>query len=188
MASGGIRHFNRDLAGSLGITEPELEAAAQSKEEDLHRLEARCRNPRPESPPPEGITLTAMSKAMSTATSTEFPPTIPPVQLTGRAVLLVDDGAATGATLIAAAASVRARGARRITLAVPAAPAQVLKALRSHADAVVVLATPEPFLGVGACYREFPQVTDREVADLLLQRTGADREDTGAGTGGRGKP
>jgi putative phosphoribosyl transferase len=143
VASGGIRIFNPDLAAALGIDESALEDAARQKDAELQRVEAVCRSG------------------------------WPALDLEGRHALLVDDGVATGATLRAAAASVRARGASRVTIAAPAAPAEVLPALRTAADAVLVLITPEPFLGVGACYREFPQVQGSEVARLLEEsRTG----------------
>jgi predicted phosphoribosyltransferase len=94
--------------------------------------------------------------------------------LGGRPVILVDDGLATGATMIAAARAVRAAGPSRLIVAVPVGSGDACAALRREADEVICLATPEPFLAVGAYYRNFEQTEDAEVALLLRQaRSGA---------------
>jgi putative phosphoribosyl transferase len=87
--------------------------------------------------------------------------------LAGRVVVLVDDGAATGASARAACRVVRALGARRVVLAVPVAPPGLAGVLRRDADEVVCLEEPPRFLGVSAHYGDFAQTTDAEVADLL---------------------
>lgn len=86
-----------------------------------------------------------------------------------RCVILVDDGLATGATMRAAVAATRQLGASRIVVAVPVAPQDTIAQIRSEADEVVCLATPEPFRAVGAWYRDFSQTTDEDV-QLLLRR------------------
>lgn len=85
------------------------------------------------------------------------------VALKGRTVIVVDDGIATGATVRAALKALRRKQPERLLLAVPVAPREVLEELRADVDAIVCLATPEPFYAVGAHYRDFPQVTDAEV-------------------------
>lgn len=87
--------------------------------------------------------------------------------LDGRTVVVVDDGIATGATMRVALRAVRRAGAARIVLAVPVAPAETLDALRSEADSVVCLATPDPFWAVGSHYRDFAQVSDDAVVALM---------------------
>ena len=93
--------------------------------------------------------------------------THPPEQLADRVVVLVDDGIATGGTVRAALKGLALVGARRIVLAVPAAPADTLQELRALCDEVVCLTVPEPFYAVGAHYRDFDQTTDEEVIHLL---------------------
>jgi putative phosphoribosyl transferase len=90
-----------------------------------------------------------------------------PIDLAGRTVILVDDGMATGATAKAALLAIRQALPKRIVLAVPVASAEALAALRPLADEIVCLAIPQTFYAVGAHYRDFPQVEDAEVIDIL---------------------
>jgi putative phosphoribosyl transferase len=92
-----------------------------------------------------------------------------PVVLSGRPVVLVDDGAATGASLTAAIAAVRAQGASRVVVAVPVAAPDTARRLRALADEVICLATPEPFVAVAPWYRHFGQVDDATALHLLRQ-------------------
>ena len=85
----------------------------------------------------------------------------------GRVVIVVDDGLATGATMIAALDTVRARGPARLICAVPVASATSLERVRPHADEVVCLHAPHDFSAVGQFYRRFDQVEDDEVVALL---------------------
>jgi putative phosphoribosyl transferase len=87
----------------------------------------------------------------------------------GTTVILVDDGVATGATVIAAIRALRGRGLARLVLAIPVAAPETAHVLRAMVDELVVLATPSPFWAVGAFYEEFGQVSDDEVAALLVQ-------------------
>jgi len=87
--------------------------------------------------------------------------------LGGKRVILVDDGIATGFTMKTSIQAVRAENPREIVLAVPVAPPEVIDELASMVDAVVCLATPSPFIAVGAWYRSFEQTTDDEVKSLL---------------------
>ena len=91
----------------------------------------------------------------------------PPLDLTGSSAIIVDDGAATGSTAIAAIAVARSLGATSVTVAVGAAPPDVLDLLNRHADHAVAAMTPEPFISVGQWYRDFAQVTDDEVLASL---------------------
>ena len=84
-------------------------------------------------------------------------------------VILVDDGVATGATVIAAIHALRARRVARLVLAIPIAPPDTAETLRRLVDELVVLATPEPFYAVGAFYDDFRQVTDENVVALLAE-------------------
>lgn len=90
-----------------------------------------------------------------------------PLPLEGRTAILVDDGIATGATARAALRLVRQQAPARVILAVPVAPPDALDALAGEADAVVWLEAPDPFVAVGAHYRDFAQVGDDEVAAIL---------------------
>jgi len=82
-------------------------------------------------------------------------------------VVLVDDGIATGATIAAAARSLRAQAPARLVVAVPVAPGQAVQQLAAEVDQVVCLASPEPFLAVGQWYRDFRQVGDDAVRQAL---------------------
>jgi predicted phosphoribosyltransferase len=87
--------------------------------------------------------------------------------VTGRTVILVDDGLATGATMSAAVSAVRAMHPRRIVVAAPVASRDAMRLLRQSADDCVSVLEPEPFYGVGLWYEDFTQTTDREVRQLL---------------------
>jgi putative phosphoribosyl transferase len=91
----------------------------------------------------------------------------PPVPLAGRAVIVVDDGIATGSTARAACLVARARGARRVIFAVPVGSVPGTAALRRTADEVVCLHTPARLFAIGECYDDFGQVTDEEVTIFL---------------------
>ncbi|WP_251343466.1 phosphoribosyltransferase [Haloplanus halophilus] len=91
----------------------------------------------------------------------------PAPDLTGRSVVVVDDGAATGATAIAALRLVRARDAARVVLAIPVAPPDTVERLEREADAVICLETPADFRAVGGFYDRFDQVSDEEAMAYL---------------------
>jgi putative phosphoribosyl transferase len=93
----------------------------------------------------------------------------PPLETRDRTVILVDDGIATGGTVRAALQGLAQARPSRLVLAVPVAPAEVIASLRQEADAVVCLATPEPFVAVGLHYVDFRQTEDREVIGLLAR-------------------
>jgi putative phosphoribosyl transferase len=99
--------------------------------------------------------------------SRRFRDDTPPLPVEGRAVLLVDDGVATGSTARAAARVLRRRGAARIVLAVPVGPADVCDRFVGDVDEVVCLERPGDFFGVGQAYEAFRQTSDEEVEELL---------------------
>lgn len=139
IAGGGLATINEELARSLGVSPAEMDRIARSEREELRRRE----------------------RAFRTAGG------LPPVE--GRTVILVDDGVATGATALAALAALRRLGPRRLVLTVPVAAADALAALEEEADAVVCLATPDPFGAVSLWYERFPQTTDDEVRERLAR-------------------
>jgi erythromycin esterase-like protein/predicted phosphoribosyltransferase len=91
----------------------------------------------------------------------------PPPEVEGKVVILVDDGLATGSSMRAAVLALQERNARRIVVAVPAAPASTCRELRAIADEVVCATTPAPFFAVGQSYWDFEQVSDDEVREML---------------------
>ncbi|HJQ44541.1 MAG TPA: phosphoribosyltransferase family protein [Jatrophihabitantaceae bacterium] len=91
----------------------------------------------------------------------------PPIEVAGRTAIVVDDGIATGSTARVACQVVRQRGATRIVLAAPVAPAEAERRFADVADDVCFLQTPRSFMAVGQFYADFTQVSDREVGDLL---------------------
>jgi putative phosphoribosyl transferase len=84
-------------------------------------------------------------------------------------VILVDDGLATGSTMLAAVAAVRSHAPAAVVVAVPVGARQAVQMLRSVADLVVCLAMPEPFLAVGGAYEDFRQLSDEEVLAILQE-------------------
>jgi len=94
----------------------------------------------------------------------------------GRVAIVVDDGLATGATMIAALHSVRARSPSRLVCAVPVASSSALAKVRHYADEVVCLSEPAWFGAVGVFYRDFSQVSDEEVRTLLQRVSQGARE------------
>jgi putative phosphoribosyl transferase len=91
------------------------------------------------------------------------------IALQGRAVILVDDGLATGATMLAAVRSVRDQQPLRIIVAVPVASPSACEDIRGEVDQMICVATPEPFLAVGSWYDNFSQTSDAEVRSLLAE-------------------
>ncbi len=87
--------------------------------------------------------------------------------LEGKTVILTDDGIATGATMLASVWAARAEKPKRIIVAVPVSPPETLSRLAAEADEVVCLSAPSAFSAVGQFYREFEQVSDNEVLEIL---------------------
>ncbi|HUJ79629.1 MAG TPA: phosphoribosyltransferase family protein [Nitrospiria bacterium] len=99
-----------------------------------------------------------------------YTPVRPPIDPSGRVVIVVDNGIATGATMIAALRAVRVKRPEQLIAAVAVAPPETLRRISREADDTICLEAPEEFYAVGQFYLDFPQVTDEEVIELL-QRT-----------------
>lgn len=92
-----------------------------------------------------------------------------PAPVAGRTAIVVDDGIATGATMLAALRAVRRKGPKKVILAVPVAPPDSLQRLSAEADEIVCLHTPEWFMAVGQFYDDFRQIDDEEVVAALAE-------------------
>jgi erythromycin esterase-like protein/predicted phosphoribosyltransferase len=149
IASGGAVVLNEDVIRGLQISTDAIREVAQREARELMRREREYREGRP----------------------------MP--ELTGKTVIVVDDGLATGSSMRAALQALRKLQPARIVVAIPAAPASTVEELRAEVDEVVCAMTPSPFYAVGQSYWEFGQTTDEEVRDLL--RAAAT---TAAGMGG----
>ena len=137
IATGGVRIINKEVVDALGISTEDIETIAREEEHELERREKAYR----------GDVLAA--------------------KLEGKTVILVDDGIATGSTMLAAIAAARQLKAAQIVVAVPTVAASTYWKLREVADEVVALITPENFYAVGQWYESFPQTTDDEVRQFL---------------------
>jgi erythromycin esterase-like protein/predicted phosphoribosyltransferase len=137
LASGGIRVLNEDVVAGLGIDQRVIESVAIAQGRELERREQTYRGGRP------------------------------PLDVTGRTVILIDDGLATGSTMRAAVAGLRQRGPERIVAGVPIAAKSTCDALAQEVDDMVCPVTPELFFAVGEWYADFSQMTDAEVRQLL---------------------
>lgn len=137
LAGGGALVVNRDLMDNLGISEEQLHETIRAESVELHRREQVYRGGRP------------------------------PPDTTGRTVILVDDGLATGASMFAAIRAVRAGVPTAVVVAVPVGSESACRALRAEADAVVCVCTPAEFSAVGQVYDDFRQTGDDEVRRLL---------------------
>ena len=101
---------------------------------------------------------------------TQYTPERPPIDPAGRIVIIIDDGLATGSTMIAALHALRNQKPAELVCAIPVAPPETLKKLQDKADRIVCLSSPDDFYAVGQFYRDFPQVTDEEVIACLTSR------------------
>ncbi|HVW07002.1 MAG TPA: phosphoribosyltransferase [Bryobacteraceae bacterium] len=137
IASGGVRVLNEALAAHLKISRAMIDTLTAREQQEVERREHLYRDDRP------------------------------PLPIANRVVILVDDGLATGATMLAAVRAVKHQHPERLVVAVPVAAPATCHEFRRHVDEMICLHTPEPFHAVGAWYEDFSQTTDAEVRDLL---------------------
>ncbi|MDQ1469291.1 MAG: putative phosphoribosyl transferase [Bryobacterales bacterium] len=137
IASGGVRVLNPLLVRELGMTEEMIDMIAAREQKELERRERAYRDSRP----------------------------APEVR--GKVVILIDDGLATGATMLAGAKALRQKEPREIIVAVPVAAPQTCDEFRPEVDHIVCAVTREPFYAVSRWYEDFSETTDDEVRDLL---------------------
>lgn len=97
----------------------------------------------------------------------QYTPIRPPIDPKDRIVIVIDDGLATGATMITALHALRDKQPRKLICAVPVSPPDTLEKIKGYADEVICLEAPEFFQAVGQFYRDFPQVEDEEVITIL---------------------
>jgi putative phosphoribosyl transferase len=138
IASGGVRVVNRDVVDALQIPDLVSDAVAAQEQEELARRERVYRDD------------------------------LPPPNVLGKTVILVDDGIATGSTMLAAVAALRQLNARTV-VAAPVIAGSTYYQIRRAADDVAAVMVPEKFYGVGQWYEDFSQTTDDEVRDLLAR-------------------
>ncbi len=137
IASGGIKTLNEDMMERAGLDENTVEQVVEKEKKELKRRQK------------------------------EYGSGLLEGNFDGKTIILVDDGIATGATMRAAIKGLRQINAKRIILAVPTAPPDVLREMKSMVDETFSLMTPSPFGGVGAWYQDFAQTTDDAVRNLL---------------------
>jgi len=137
IASGEVQVLDLSTVKQLGVPSEAIRLVAAAERKELDRQERLYRGSRP------------------------------PVSVTGKTVILVDDGIATGSCVLAAIAAVRRHGAERIVVAIPIAPATACSAIRMEADEVITVAEPEMFLAVSQWYENFGETSDDEVRTLL---------------------
>ncbi|HEX2492379.1 MAG TPA: phosphoribosyltransferase family protein, partial [Steroidobacter sp.] len=103
----------------------------------------------------------------------------PPIDLHQRTVILIDDGAATGASMLAAVRAARKLGARKVVVGLPVSSREAYRNLRKEADDVVCVNLPPSFAAVGYWYEDFGQTADEEVTSLLERAAKAPQADSG---------
>jgi putative phosphoribosyl transferase len=141
LASGGGVVMNDNVLSSLHISDEQVRVVVDRETAELNRREHAYRNGRPAADPD------------------------------GKTVIVVDDGIATGASMLAAVRALRAGGPHAVVVAVPVGPLSVCKVLAREADDVVCATMPSDFEAVGQVFVDFHQVSDDEVRELLATPT-----------------
>lgn len=139
IASGGARVLNEEVIRKLRISPQEVDAVAAREQMELARREREYRGD------------------------------LPPLQVVGKNVILVDDGLATGATMRAAIQGLRQKNAAQIVVAVPVGALETCNRVAQEADQIVCEMAPDDFNAVGAWYEDFSQASDAEVSELLSE-------------------
>ena len=139
IATGGICVVNEEVVAMLHIPREVIDAVTAKEQQELERREHLYR---------DGL---------------------PPPDVNGYVIILVDDGLATGSTMRAAAEALRQKHPARIVVAVPVSAPSTCEEFSTEVDEIVCAQRPEPFYGVGYWYEDFSQTSDSEVHDLLAQ-------------------
>lgn len=137
IASGGAVVFNEDVTDRLDLSPEEVDRVLRREASELLRREALYRRGKP------------------------------PLEVRGRTVILVDDGLATGASMRAAVAALKAAGPKRVVIAVPIASPETCAEFRQDVDEIICAVTPMPFFAVSPWYEDFSATSDEEVRQLL---------------------
>ncbi len=137
IASGGVEVINPEIVQGVHLSEGVIRSVISREREELRRREREYRDDRQEP------------------------------DLTGKIVILIDDGLATGASMYAAVVAVKQKSPRKVVVAVPVASQESCSALSRFVDQIVCAYTPEPFYGVGQWYEDFSQTNDEEVRQYL---------------------
>lgn len=145
VASGGVRVINHEVVRAAAISQDAIEATAAAQLKELHRRELAYRG------------------HLGTP------------EIAHKAVILVDDGIATGSTIRAAVQAIRQQSPKQLIIGVPVAAAESCAALGPMVDEVIALVVPGEFHAVGQWYENFPQTTDAEVTRLLARAASAHR-------------
>lgn len=139
IASGGVRVLNQEAINYSDLPDWLIDHVAKREQKELERRERVYRGGRPA------------------------------LDIADRTIILVDDGLATGSSMLAAAIALRHMKPLKIVIAVPVSPPETCAAFQSEVDDVICAITPEPFIAVGAWYSDFSQTSDEEVRQLLDQ-------------------
>jgi putative phosphoribosyl transferase len=139
IASGGVRVFNGEVVNALRIPDEVIDAVSAEELAELQRREKVYR---------AGL---------------------PPLDVEGKTIIVVDDGIATGSTMLAAVSALRQLNAARIIIAAPVVAASTYREMQRAADEVTAVIMPERFYAVGQWYEDFSQTSDEEVRDLLTR-------------------
>ena len=137
IASGGIRILNQDIIDALAVSQAVIDHVTEQEKTELERRERQYRGERPV------------------------------LEIGDRTVILVDDGLATGASMLAAVRATRLCYPAKVVVAVPVASYQATFILRQEVDEVICVRVPDDFEGVGRWFEDFSQTTDEEVRHLL---------------------
>jgi predicted phosphoribosyltransferase len=148
IASGGVRVFNSEVVNALRIPDEVIDAVSAEELSELQRREKVYR---------AGL---------------------PSLDVEGKTIIVVDDGIATGSTMLAAVSALRQLSPARIVVAAPVIAASACREIQRHADEVVAVMIPERFYAVGQWYEDFSQTSDDEVRALLAE--GARRQPASA--------
>jgi putative phosphoribosyl transferase len=142
VAEGGVQVLDLSIVRALGVSEEDIQEVAAAARKEVEYRHESYRGGRR------------------------------PLELAEKTIILVDDGIATGCSILAAVAAIRRRKAARVVVAVPVAPASGCSAIRMEADEVISVAEPELFLAVSQWYQDFSQISDEDVQRLLEDAAG----------------